>query len=401
MSEGFVIMQIGNEELDLVCDQVVFPALESAGLVPRRVDRHTSGDLLKSEVVAFIERSDVIIADLTNERPNCYLEVGYTMGLGKKQNLILTVREDHHHSSPNYVSGGPKVHFDLEGYDLLFWHPDDLDGFREELESRVRRRLAIVRPAARRDDIRGAMVPAVELEWIEDNRSKALTGLAEMEFNGFWEASCLLNPEGNWDQKQLLEAVRESTVPTFGWPVGLVLDPPEYRPRPTAGGVVTEIKIPPDHPGLLSRPSYDYWTVRRNGSFYMLRSMFEDQQGKSSEIFFNTRIVQITELLLFLTRLYLRLDVSGSALVEITLRHAGLNGRTISAVGSRRLTHGGSSAEDEITTTLACNVAALDAELPENVKALIGPVFVLFDFFEIGDTVLDDIVEKFVDGKVT
>jgi hypothetical protein len=324
MSEGFVIMQIGNDELDLVCDQVVFPALESVGLVPRRVDRHNTGDLLKSEVVAFIERSDVIIADLTNERPNCYLEVGYTMGLGKKQNLILTVREDHHHSSPNYVSGGPKVHFDLEGYDILFWNPDDLDGFREELESRVRRRLAIVRPAARKDDIRGAMVPAADPEWIVDNRSTAVAGLAEMKLNGFWEASCTLNPEGNWEQKQLLEAVRESTVPTYGWPIGLVLDPPEYKPHPTAGGVVAEVKIQADHPGLLNRPSYDYWTVRRNGSFYMLRSMFEDQHGKSGELFFNTRIVQITELLLFLTRLYLRLDVSGSALVESCVHGRGV-----------------------------------------------------------------------------
>jgi hypothetical protein len=401
MSEGFVIMQIGNDELDLVCDQVVFPALESVGLVPRRVDRHNTGDLLKSEVVAFIERSDVIIADLTNERPNCYLEVGYTMGLGKKQNLILTVREDHHHSSPNYVSGGPKVHFDLEGYDILFWNPDDLDGFREELESRVRRRLAIVRPAARKDDIRGAMVPAADPEWIVDNRSTAVAGLAEMKLNGFWEASCTLNPEGNWEQKQLLEAVRESTVPTYGWPIGLVLDPPEYKPHPTAGGVVAEVKIQADHPGLLNRPSYDYWTVRRNGSFYMLRSMFEDQHGKSGELFFNTRIVQITELLLFLTRLYLRLDVSGSALVEVNLRHAGLSGRTLSSVGSRRLSVGGSCTEDEITSTLSCDVASLDADLHENVKGLIGPVFVLFDFFELGDDVLDDIVDKFVDGKVT
>ena len=36
----------------------------------------------------------MIVADITNERPNCYLEVGYAMGLGKKANLILTARED-------------------------------------------------------------------------------------------------------------------------------------------------------------------------------------------------------------------------------------------------------------------------------------------------------------------
>jgi hypothetical protein len=132
MDEVFVIMQIGNAQLDGVCDQAIDPAIVDAGFTPRRVDRHNQGDLLKSEIVQFIERSQVIVADVTNERPNCYLEVGYTMGLGKKANLILTAREDHHHSSPNFNREGPKVHFDLEGYDILFWDPDDLSAFREE-----------------------------------------------------------------------------------------------------------------------------------------------------------------------------------------------------------------------------------------------------------------------------
>src|SRR5215216_5857997 len=87
MPEGFVIMQIGNGDLDRMCDDVIFPALHATELEPRRVDRHNEGDLLKSEIVAFIERAEVIVADLTNERPNVYLEVGYTMGLGKKTNL--------------------------------------------------------------------------------------------------------------------------------------------------------------------------------------------------------------------------------------------------------------------------------------------------------------------------
>ncbi|MHB8466745.1 MAG: hypothetical protein ACYDD7_18165 [Acidimicrobiales bacterium] len=121
--EAFIIMQIGDDQLDRLCDAAIVPAIETAGFVPRRVDRHNQGDLLKSEIIAFIERAEIIVADVTNERPNCYLEIGYAMGLVKKRNLILTVREDHHHASPNYVNGGPKVHFDLEGYDLLFWDP--------------------------------------------------------------------------------------------------------------------------------------------------------------------------------------------------------------------------------------------------------------------------------------
>jgi hypothetical protein len=32
------------------------------------------------------------------------------------------------------------VHFDLAGFDILFWQPERLDDFRRELEKRIQRR---------------------------------------------------------------------------------------------------------------------------------------------------------------------------------------------------------------------------------------------------------------------
>jgi nucleoside 2-deoxyribosyltransferase len=140
MEQAFVIMQIGNEELDRSYERAIVPALRACGLEARRVDRHTRGGLLASEIIAFIESSDIIVADLTNERPNCYLEVGYALGAGRSSRVLLTAREDHNSDSPNHGPGGPKIHFDLAGYDILFWAPDDLEGFRDELVKRVTRR---------------------------------------------------------------------------------------------------------------------------------------------------------------------------------------------------------------------------------------------------------------------
>lgn len=142
--QAFVIMQIGSPELDAVYEQVMVPALRGCGLEPKRVDRHTAGGLLYSEIIAFIEESDLIVADLTNERPNCYLEVGYAMGSGRFTNLILSAREDHSTDSAKHRPGGPKVHFDLTGYDILFWSPERLDSFRIELEKRAQRRLRLL-----------------------------------------------------------------------------------------------------------------------------------------------------------------------------------------------------------------------------------------------------------------
>ncbi len=146
MSKGqaFVIMQIGNDDLERVYERVIAPALRACGLDPKRVDRHNRGGLLYSEIVSFLEESDILVADLTNERPNCYLEVGYALGAGRFSNLVLTAREDHNADSASYRPGGPKIHFDLAGYDILFWEPDRLDAFRHELEKRVRRRQLIL-----------------------------------------------------------------------------------------------------------------------------------------------------------------------------------------------------------------------------------------------------------------
>jgi hypothetical protein len=140
---AFVIMQIGNLALDLVYERAIAPAIRDCDLVPRRVDRHNQGGLLHSEIVAFLEESEILVADLTNERPNCYLEVGYALGARRSAHLVMTAREDHQPDSPNYHPGGPKVHFDLSGYDILFWDPAHLDEFRAELAKRIRRRLML------------------------------------------------------------------------------------------------------------------------------------------------------------------------------------------------------------------------------------------------------------------
>ena len=139
---AFVIMKIGDAELDYLYQDHIKPAVESCGLTAKRVDQDNLGYLLKSEIVNFIEGAQIIIADLTHERPNCYLEVGIAMGKEKYSTLVLTVREDHHQSSLNYKQKGPKVHFDAAGYDILFWESDKLPEFRTSLENRIKKRLA-------------------------------------------------------------------------------------------------------------------------------------------------------------------------------------------------------------------------------------------------------------------
>lgn len=112
--------------------------------------------------------------------------------------------------------------------------------------------------------------------------------------------------------------------------------------------------------------------------------------------------MQVTELLLFLARLYSRLDVSETTSVRIWLTHGGLEGREISAIGNRSVAMRRRlpCTEPEITTELSTTVGRLEIKLTENVKELLSPLFTLFDFFQVADPIWADIVDRFVAGEV-
>jgi hypothetical protein len=141
-NEVFVIMPINNLEMDEVWSKVFVPVIKKElGLEPRRIDKHNEGRTLINEITSFIDRAKIIIADVTLERPNCYLEIGIALGKDKFKNLIICAREDHHPDSQNFKRGGHKVHFDISGYDILFWEKDKQDVFKENLIKKIRQRL--------------------------------------------------------------------------------------------------------------------------------------------------------------------------------------------------------------------------------------------------------------------
>jgi hypothetical protein len=387
MSQAFVIMQIGNKELDEIFQKAIVPAFLSSGLSVKRVDKHNKGGLLKSEIINFIQESDIIIADLTNERPNCYLEVGFAMGIDKFRNLILTVREDHFPDNPKYKKGGPKVHFDLAGYDILSWSPDDIDSFRESLEKRINRRLLIISPSEK------PVESVWDQKWIEKHREKALSGLSQLNLKGLMEIRFSISPPKlNKSQRELDEAARSSEIHTFGWPIGVYLyNVPESKPHPTTEGIIAEIKT----------ETYDYWSINKNGDFYSLISLFEDYRNKSDNIFFDTRLVRITEALLYCAKLYSFFSIEPNKRIFFSIRHSGIENRTLIAANSfRRIREGYKSIENEIDTTIEFKLNQIESELVELVKKISGPLFNLFDFFQLADSVYEEIVNNFVKGQI-
>ena len=389
MGQAFVIMQIGNAQMDRVYAEAIEPGIVDAGLLPLRVDRNNEGGLLKSEIVRFIQDSEILVADLTNERPNVYLEIGYSMGLDKFKNLVLTAREDHLPDSPTRLPDGPKVHFDLAGYDILLWSDSDLQSFRKSLAVRIQRRLALVTNA------RSASEPVLDDTWIESQRAAVAAGLQRNRVTGFMEVcAALASAKIEKELAELLEASRQAPIHTFGWPIALHMTKDGLRPRPRSDGIFAQIEVD-------TRRSFDYWAIRRNGDFYFAGSLFEDTRGEN-QLFFDTQIVRVTEALLYCLRLYSFLGVDRSSKVIIRVRHGGLRGRTLTAASPGRDVRSGNASEDDDSETIVSGTLdEIEAHLGDHVKRIVSRVFSLFDFAEFNDSVYDGIINSFVAGKVS
>jgi hypothetical protein len=156
--------------------------------------------------------------------------------------------------------------------------------------------------------------------------------------------------------------------------------------------------------------TYDFWHLRSNGDFYLLEELYEDSQfipniipGKA--IFFSTRIVRVTEALLFATRLYKNLGVDDTAILRFAIRHNGLNERLLishpNSAAHPLMTQEGPAGEQETTPTeITANINEIRSSTAKYVKTLLSPMFSLFSFFELPDITYEKIVAEFIAGEI-
>lgn len=314
------------------------------------------------------------------------------MGLDKFRNLILTAREDHHQDSPNYTGGDAKIHFDISGYNILFWDPNNLNKFKEDLEKRVKYRLPTSTPPISK---------AFKLvsywgkeSWISEHRKLALSGFKKCGKSGFMEINFTLPDfDLNIAQGKLLHVAKQAQILKFGWPLGVVINKAEYRPIPKTDSIITKIYNK-------NRGSYDYWAIRKDGTFYLLKSLFEDINNQQY-IFFDTRIVRITEALLYSIRLYSGFKIPIDSRILIGIKHGGLENRIISrADGRNLLDFQYISQEDEVNTKVDTTFEKIKSDLVELIQEFIQQLFVIFDFFEVDRGIIENIVNNYLEGIV-
>jgi len=239
----------------------------------------------------------------------------------------------------------------------------------------------------------------LEDAWFTKEAGTAAANIAKLKLSGHMELRFSLHAEINKSQLELLNAAKASEIRTFGWPIGVVMTKDEYRPRPYPDGIRAEISI--DKSAFSGRPSYDYWALRSNGDFYLLQSLFEDDRGEK-KIFFNTRIVRATESLMFASNLYGNLGVAPETRLSVRVTHRGLAGRELTSAGINRVLWPSPATQaDESKSEIVVAVGSISETIVDDVRRLLAPLFMLFDFREFGEGIYRDIVTRFVKGEST
>ncbi len=88
----FVIMSFSEDNLLIdVYNSAIKPTVKNFGFECVRVDEIEYNRRITDKVIECIRHAKIIIADLTEQRPNCCYELGYAHALGKE--VIHTIKE--------------------------------------------------------------------------------------------------------------------------------------------------------------------------------------------------------------------------------------------------------------------------------------------------------------------
>ena len=237
--------------------------------------------------------------------------------------------------------------------------------------------------------------------WLTAHQTQALKGLRALDIKAYFEVQVkFVNQDMEFKKVGLRDAARESTIPTFGWPIAAFLDNGDkYRPVVDANGIKAEIQV--ERNELDGGKTFDYWAIHTSAAFYLLKSIFEDLRNPEI-ISFNTRIVRITEVFMYLKNLYSKLGIESKREFEVTIKHGGIKGRKLSTLSQNRLMLRTSiTNEDEISTTITTSIDAFEKTPSDVVEKITEPLFELFDFYKVDRGVLEQIVNNYLIGKVT
>lgn len=251
-------------------------------------------------------------------------------------------------------------------------------------------------------------------DWVEQER-RAATQVAKtnqldkclMEVTAYCPDKVLNARQDEWRraggealrvrQQALRSAMEQTQIHTFGWPVGVVMTRPEFEPKACQDGIRASILVD-------DKSQYDYWALRSDLVFYLLKTLFEDTRSEG-KIFLDTRIVRTAETLLRIRRLYGTLGIQDSEQVVVRIRYTGLRGRVLTAAHPSRAisfrVRNRVCVENDVETSIRERLGDIESKLVDLVHTAVSELTVLFDYFEPSkEQVVQPIIDQFLKGQL-
>jgi hypothetical protein len=120
----FVMQPFDHAVFDQRYEDVFAPAIRDAGLEPYRVDQDPKVSIPIQDIEAGIRDADLCLAEITQDNPNVWFELGYAIACGKEVVLVCSKERTtkfpfdiRHRTIITYPSGAPrdfeKLHADI------------------------------------------------------------------------------------------------------------------------------------------------------------------------------------------------------------------------------------------------------------------------------------------------
>lgn len=111
-SQAFVAMSF-SDDMRSVWGNAIKPAIKDAGYKPYRVGAEPHIDRIDVKIIAEINNSRFVVADVTQQKHGVYFEAGYALGIGLP--VIWCVRKE----------DLKNVHFDTRQYNHIVWENEE------------------------------------------------------------------------------------------------------------------------------------------------------------------------------------------------------------------------------------------------------------------------------------
>ncbi len=223
---------------------------------------------------------------------------------------------------------------------------------------------------------------------------------------GTWEVAAKILAPLKPDLKvnrNFLRVLNEANPNLTGWPIWMdssAFTAEGHRPRNIGIGWEAFIL---DLQGRGRELSHiDYWLMEPAGRFYLLRGLPDDLSTKAvpgQQLEFVLSIIRTLEALAVGMAFAQKLAANpADGNVVFQLRWRGLKGRTLSSWAnvSRYISGGRRAHVDQYSKCVMIPIETADQALAPYVKEVVSGLFLLFDGFELGDAVYEDIIGKFL-----